>query len=310
MLCAPALRAETTVLRLATTGAPNSATGRGAAALTEAVGRLGTPLRVESYFYGSAGGEAELTEALTLGSIDLAILNVSALSGIAPMMSLFDAMFLFRDARHGRAVMDGPLGREAIGWLEPKGVVGLAWGENGMRHMTSTQPIRSPADLRDLTIRIPASDVLSGGFTVLGGKPVVLPFPELYTALASGQVAAQENPITVAEGSRFFEVQKTLSLTGHAYSSCLFALSGRTAARLSPATRTALTEGARQAAQVTRDVSEAAERDGIERLRKAGMTVAADVDRGAFTAALTGFTASLAPRFGQGRLDTIRNAAA
>jgi tripartite ATP-independent transporter DctP family solute receptor len=220
------------------------------------------------------------------------------LASFHPTAGVFDTPFLFRDAATARRVLDGPIGDEVIGLLKTKGVNVLAWGENGLRHMTGNKPIRKPSDLIGLKLRVPVSDVEIKSFRALGADARSTPYLNVYDVLRTGEFDAQENPIAQIESARFYEVQKVLSLTAHIYSANVFVASQDLLDELSSAQVAALTAAAKQGAAVMRRTASEAERDGVARLRAHGMTIVDDVDVPAFIAAAKPNLESMGSEFG------------
>lgn len=297
-------------IRIGTVNPPASATGQACRAFAEAVAAspaLSAALQVEVLAGGVLGGELEMTQACINGSLDLAVTASNVVAAILPEIGLLDAPFLFRDASHARTVLDGPVGAEFTALLKTKGAINLAWAENGLRHVTSNRPIRQPADLHDLHIRVPQSDVMIEAFKALGTRPEALPFPQLFEALRTGRFEAEENPVTTIVAANFAQVQKYLNLTGHVYSAAFFIVSPDLLEDLDAAQRIALTEAAKTGARASRDTASQGERDGIELLRKAGMTIVDDVDRAALAAAARPALDSIASRLGADRARRIRD---
>ncbi|KQP92646.1 TRAP dicarboxylate transporter subunit DctP [Methylobacterium sp. Leaf113] len=298
-------QAEERVLRLGFLFAQTSQLGAGAERFAKDVAqRTGGTTRVELYPNGTIGGEVEMAEELRLGHLDIAFITSAPFSSIIPEFGIFDIPFLFRDASHAHAVFDGPVGQDYLKKFQQKGMVALAWGENGMRHITNSKhPVMNPEDLKGLSMRVPQSDIMLTGFRSLGVKAEPLAFPALYGALQSGQFDGQENPIAVISASRFEKVQKHLTLSGHVYSWAVIVMSKTAWDALGPAEQKAFTEAARAAGQVSREAAGRAEREGVDELRKAGMNVVASVDRAAFEQSLQSATAGFSARFGA---ETIR----
>ena len=179
-----------------------------------------------------------------------------------------------------------------------KGIAVLAWAENGLRHITSNRPIRTPADLAGLKLRVPQSEVELVSFRALGAEPGALPFGELRVALQTGRFDAQENPISVIQGNKLNEVQKYLSLTGHIYSAAFIVASADLMEDLTPPQRAALMACAKLGGIKTREVAEAAARDGVGQLVAAGMTVVDHLDIEGFMAAARPAVHTLGEKFG------------
>ena len=297
--------AEERVLRLGYLFSQSSQLGAGAERFAaEVARRTGNGYRVELYPNGSVGGEVEMAEELRLGHLDVAFITSAPFSSIIPDFGVFDIPFLFRDARHAHAVFDGPIGQDYLRKFQTKGLVALAWGENGMRHITNgKRPVTTPEDLRGLSMRVPQSDIMLAGFRAFGVKAEPLAFPALYGARPSGRVHGQENPIAVITASHFEKVQKHLTLSGHVYSWAAMIMSRSAWEALQPAEQKAFAEAARAAGQVSREVAGRAETEGVDALRKAGMHVVASVDRAAFEQSLTETTAAFSKTFGA---ETIR----
>ena len=313
-LAAPGvLRAAATrrAIRIGTVNPLASATGQACRGFAEAVAAspiLAEAFQVEVHANGELGGELEMTKACINGSLELAVTASNVVANISPELGLLDAPFLFRDAAHARAVLDGPIGAEYTALLHPKGVMVLAWAENGLRHITANRPVRKPDDLRGMHIRVPQSDVMVDAFKALGASPEPLPFPQLYEALRTGKFEAQENPVPTIVAAKFNEVQKCLNLTGHVYSAAMVIVSPDLLEDINEAQRAALLAAAKAGAAASRDTGTRGERDGIETLRTAGMTIMADVDRAALAAAARPALDATAKRLGADRAARIQAA--
>jgi tripartite ATP-independent transporter DctP family solute receptor len=304
-LVASEVQAGERVLRLGYLFSQTSQLGAGAERFaTEVAARTGGQVRVEPYPNGTVGGEVEMVEELRAGHLDMAFITSAPFAGILPEFGVFDIPFLFRDAAHAHAVFDGPIGRDYLQKFSAKGLVALAWGENGMRHITNAKrPIAGPEDLKGLSMRVPQSEIMLTGFRSLGVKAEPLAFPALYGALQSGQFDGQENPIAVITASHFAKVQRHLTLSGHVYSWAALVMSRSAWDALTEDERTAFTQAARLGGQVSREVAGKAEREGVEALRKSGMSVVATIDRAAFERSLEAASAGFSKTFGA---ETIR----
>jgi hypothetical protein len=167
--------------------------------------RTGGRYRIEQYPNGALGGELEMLEGVRLGHIDMAFVTNAPVASVIPEFGVFDIPFLFRDAKHAHAVLDGPLGDEYLAKFSDKGMVGLAWGENGMRHITnSKRPIKTLEDLKGLKMRVPQSEVMVAGFKALGvdAQPLARRGHEVDgEQVVDGQpVLAHQVPEAAAEG--------------------------------------------------------------------------------------------------------------
>jgi TRAP-type transport system periplasmic protein len=194
------------------------------------------------------GGEREMIEAVQLGTLDLVNTSTGPVGNFVPEVKIVDIPFLFRDYDHARKVMDGPIGQDILTKFPSKGLVALAWTENGFRHMTnSKRPIVKPADASGLKMRTMENKVHMDGYKTFGIQPTPMAFPEVFGALQQGTVDGQENPIPVILASKFSQVQKHLSLTGHVYSPGLLITSPRLMNKLSDADKKVFYDAAQKA---------------------------------------------------------------
>lgn len=286
-----------------------AAPGQACQAFADAVAAtpsLDRALQIEMHANGELGGEVEMVKACAAGALDLVFAVSNVVAGTVPELGLLDTPFLFRDATHARATLDGPIGQEYADLLRSKNLNVLAWGENGVRHITANKPVRGPSDLRGLHIRVPQSEVMVEGFRALGAMPEPLPFPQLFEALRTGRFEAQENPVATIAAAHLEQVQHCLSLTGHAYSAAFFLASSDLLEDLDEAQRTALRSCASIGASHSRETASRGERQGVEQLRAAGMTIVDDVDRPALATASAPALQAAGLRFGPDRVVRIR----
>lgn len=260
------------------------------------------------HFASSAlGGEREMIEAVQLGTQDLVNTSTGPLGNFVPEVKIFDIPFLFRGYDHARKVMDGPIGQDALKKMQSKGLVGLAWSENGFRHMTnSKRALVSADDAHGLKMRTMENKVHMEGYKTFGILPTPMPFPELFTALQQGTVDGQENPIPVILASKFSQVQKHLSLTGHVYSPAVIILSPKVWDKLSDADRKAFVDAAAKGGAAQRKKVNDDEASGIAQLKKEGMQVVEQVNGDSFRKAVAPAYANFAKEFGADRIAAIQ----
>lgn len=177
-------------------------------------------VQISTFAGGALGNEPQMQSSLSGGFIELMVGPTSNLVGAVPEFGLFDLPFFFADFATVDAVMDGGVGDELFDRLEENtGIVGLAYWDNGFRHMTNAaRPINSVEDIAGLKIRVIPNPLFIQTFEAVGANPVPLPYPELYNALESGTVEAQETPVGLTYSDKFYEVTDYLTLTGHVYS--------------------------------------------------------------------------------------------
>ena len=254
------------------------------------------------------GGEREMIEAVQLGTQDLVNTSTGPLGNFVPEVKIFDIPFLFRGYDHARKVMDGPIGQGALNAMRGKGLVGLAWTENGFRHMTnSKRPLVSAEDAHGLKMRTMENKVHMDGYRAFGINPTPMAWPEVFGALQQGTVDGQENPIPVILSAKFSQVQKYLSLTGHVYSPSLLITSVAFMNKLSDADKKVFQEAAKKASAAQRKKVNDDEAAGIAQLEKEGMKVERKVEGQAFRDALRPAYANYAKEFGADNIRRIQD---
>jgi tripartite ATP-independent transporter DctP family solute receptor len=297
-----------TVLKIGYAVPTNSHYGVGANTFCEEIEK-GTQGRYKCQHFpsGSLGGEREMIEAVQLGTLDLVNTSTGPLGNFVPEVKIVDIPFLFRDYDHARKVMDGQVGQDLLKAMQAKGLIGMAWTENGFRHMTnSKRPIRSADDARGLKMRTMENKVHMDGYKTFGILPTPMPFPELFTALQQGTVDGQENPIPVILASKFSQVQKHLSLTGHVYSPAVIILTPSVWNKLSAADKNVFLEAGKKAAAAQRKRVNDDENNGIAQLEKDGMQVIRQVNGESFRKAVTPAYQEYAKEFGAARIAAIQ----
>uniref|UniRef100_UPI00355AB897 TRAP transporter substrate-binding protein DctP n=1 Tax=Piscinibacter sp. TaxID=1903157 RepID=UPI00355AB897 len=183
----------------------------------------------------------------------------------------------------------------------------LAWTENGFRHMTNNKhAIVNAEDARGLKMRTMENKVHMEGYKTFGILPTPMPFPELFTALQQGTVDGQENPIPVILSSKFSQVQKHLSLTGHVYSPAVLILSPTVWSKLSDADKKAFVEAAQKGGAAQRKKVNDDEANGIAQLKKDGMQVVEQVNGESFRKAVAPAYANFAKEFGADKIAAIQ----
>jgi len=254
------------------------------------------------------GGEREMIEAVQLGTLDIVNTSTGPVGNFVPEVKIVDIPFLFRDYDHARKVLDGPIGQDLLTKFPSKGLVALSWTENGFRHMTNNKrAIVKPEDASGLKMRTMENKVHMEGYRAFGIQPTPMAFPEVFGALQQGTVDGQENPIPVILASKFSQVQKHLSLTGHVYSPALLITSPRLMNKLSDADKKVFMDAAKKATVAQRKKVNDDENNGIAQLEKEGMTVIRKVDGQAFRDALRDVYVSYSKEFGADNIRKIQD---
>jgi len=265
-------------------------------------------IKIQGFYSGSLGGERESIEAVQLGTQELTFTSTGPVPNFVPAARILDIPFLFRDKAHARAVLDGPIGQEMLKEFESKGFKALAWGENGVRHMTnSKRSVNSPEDLKGLKMRTMENPVHVAAYKGFGIVTTPMAFPEVFTALQQGTVDGQENPLSVIMAAKFDQVQKHLSLTGHVYSPAIFLMNKASFDKLSAADKQVFLDAAAEAVKANRARVDEDDAKGVAELRSKGMQVVENVDKSKFVATLAPINAEFEKQFGKANIDRIRN---
>jgi len=298
---------QTTTLKIGYATSKESHYGVGSTAFCDEVEKNTSGRFKCQHFANSAlGGEREQIEAIQLGTQDLLNTSTGPVGNFVPEMKIVDIPFLFRDYDHARKVMDGPIGQDILTKFPSKGIIALAWTENGFRHMTnSKRDIVKPTDAAGLKMRTMENKVHMDGYRTFGILPTPMAFPELFGALQQGTVDGQENPIPVILASKFSQVQKHLSLTGHVYSPALLLLSPKVWNKLSDSDKKVFLAAAKTASVAQRKKVNDDENNGIAQLEKDGMKVTRTVDGNAFREALKPAYVGYAKEFGADNIKKI-----
>lgn len=263
----------TRVLKIGYILAPDSQLGAGARVFADEVAkRCQNRYRLVQYPNSQLGGEVEMMKGVQLGTIDAAFITGAPVPNFVPEVGVFGIPFLIRSAAYARDLLDGRFGQDLLKKFASQDMVALAWGENGMRHLTNSKhPIVVPADLQGLKLRVPQNDTMVKGFKALGVDVHPLAFPEVYAALQVGQFDAQENPIATIVASKFYEVQSYLTMSGHSYDPAVFVISKDLWEDLSEVDRNAFVAAARAGGIASRKFAADAEASGIALLQAKGM---------------------------------------
>ena len=231
-------------------------------------------ITVELYPNGQLGGDRQGIEAVQIGTIQMTIPAAAVLSGFEPKFQVFDLPFLFKSKAAAYEALDGELGETLSDTLIPLGLRNLAFAENGFRHITNNRgPIHDPSDLTGLKIRTMENPVHIATFKALGANPTPISFGELYTALQQRVVDAEENPIPLVYTSKFYEVQKYYSLTGHVYAATVLLMNEDFFNSLPEDLQKVVIEGAVRYRTYQRDLSQKQDEEMLAQLRQAGMEI-------------------------------------
>lgn len=216
----------------------------------------GGKIKVRLFPGGTLGGDLQTVSALQGGTLDITVLNSGILAAQAPDFAMLDFPFLFNNVQEAHAVIDGPVGQKLAAQLDSKGLVSLGYWDLGFRHLTNSKhPVTKIEDMQGLKIRVIQSPIYLETFSALGANPVAMAFPEVYTGLEQRTIDGQENPFTVIEGNKFYEVQKYLSVTGHIFNPQSLIIGQKTWNRLNDDEKTLIRNAAKEAQEYQRKVT-------------------------------------------------------
>lgn len=231
-------------------------------------------VNIATYGSGKLGTDPQMQSALQGGVTEMMVGPTSNLVSVIKEYALLDLPYLVASFREADGLLDGPVGQALAAKLNAHGLVGLAYWENGFRHVTnSKRAVVRLEDLQGLKIRVIPNPVYIDTFKELGTNPVPLPYTELYGALESRAVDAQENGLGLIESGRFYEVQKFLSLTGHSYTPYIVLASKKWFDKLSDADRTAVREAALEAGAYQRKINREQSTLLVGEMKKRGLQV-------------------------------------
>ncbi len=236
--------------------------------------KSGGKMKVNLFPGGVLGGDAPNVSALQGGTIEMVVLNSGILASQEKEFGIYDFPFMFANAKEADTVVDGPFGKAMHQKLESKGIVGLAYWELGFRNITnSKRPITKVDDISGLKLRVIPNAINVDWVKALGANPTPLAFPEVYAALEQKAIDGQENPVTVINANKFYEVQKNLVLTNHQYNPQSVIFSKKVWDTLSNDEKKILADAAAEAAKFQRQAAREAAGTALDNLKKNGMQV-------------------------------------
>jgi tripartite ATP-independent transporter DctP family solute receptor len=189
-------------------------------------------------------------------------------------MALWDTPFLINNTKEADALLDGPVGEKVKATLDAKGIVGLAYWENGFRNLTNNKhPVAKLEDMNGIKLRVMQNNVFLDSFKALGANAVPLPYSELFTAMETRAVDGQENPYNTVLSGKFYEVQKYLTVTNHVYSPWMVSVSKKWWDTLTPAEKKVLQDAAIKSRDFERKDTRDEAAKALAELKQKGMQV-------------------------------------
>lgn len=253
----------------------------------EVESRTDGDVSVQIFPNGQLGDDSGMIDGARSGIVDIVMVGLNNFSGLMPESAAFTLPFMFPNREAAYAVLDGEVGQGVLDQFEDFELKGLGYPENGFRNMTNDRgPISTPEDVNGLRMRVNSSIALNDMFQMLGAAPQQIPVAELYTALETGVVDAQDHPIGVTLSFAFHEVQDYLSLTQHAYAPLVVAMNLETFEDLDAENQQIVMDVMAEAVDMQRQLSIDSEEEMISTLEEEGMSVNRDVDTAAFQEAI------------------------
>ncbi|MGH6637224.1 MAG: TRAP transporter substrate-binding protein [Polaromonas sp.] len=287
-LLAAGLSAQAQVTKIRFAHAGPEATSQHQAALEFAKlvkERSGGKLEVQVFPGSQLGNDSTVIGAVRGGTIDMMMAGSGNFAGMYGKLDILDIPFLFRDQAHAYKTVDGEIGQSLMKGLEANGLKQLAFWEVGFRSITTkNRAVRVPADVKGLKIRTTPNPTHVQAWKLLGTNPVPMPLGELYQALESGAVDAQEHPVDITYAAKFYEVQKHLTMTRHAFTAMPVVFNKQKFDALAPDLQNVLLSAAADGRMFQRNANQKNEANIIAELRKNGMTVIETFDPAPFKA--------------------------
>jgi C4-dicarboxylate-binding protein DctP len=230
-------------------------------------------VKVEVYPNSTLYKDKEELEALQLGAVQMLAPSNSKFGPIGVReFEVFDLPYILPDLNTLRKVTDGPLGAKLLKLLEPKGMTGLAYWDNGFKQMTANKKLIAPADYKGLKFRIQSSKVIEAQFRTLGAIPQVMAFSEVCQALQTGVVDGQENTWSNIYTQKMHEVQKYATVTNHGYIGYVVVANKKFWEGLPPEIRAACEKALKEATEYGNGQSAKENDDALEEIKKSGKT--------------------------------------
>ncbi|MGE5468592.1 MAG: TRAP transporter substrate-binding protein [Ignavibacteria bacterium] len=269
-------------------------------------------VKVEVYANSTLYKDKEEMEALQLGAVQMLAPSLAKFGPLGVKeFEVFDLPFMFDDYKDLHKVTQGDVGKELLAKLEPKGIKGLAFWDNGFKSFSANTPIKTPADLKGKKMRIQSSKVLEEQMRALGALPQVIGFGEVYQALQTGVVDGTENPISNLYTQKMHEVQKYLTLTEHGYLGYAVIVNKKFWDGLPGDVRKQLEDAMEQATRYANQIAKVENDNALEAVKKSGKTTVyapTKEERLAFKKALVPVHQKMESRVGKDLIQKIHKA--
>lgn len=313
-LVGPATAQQPIVIKFSHVVSPDTPKGKGSLKFQELAEKYtGGKAKVEVYPNSQLYKDKEELEALQLGAVQMLAPSLAKFGPLGVReFEVFDLPFILPDKAALARVTTGPVGKGLLAKLEPKGIKGLAYWDNGFKIMTSNKPMHKVADFQGLKMRIQSSKVLEAQFRALGAIPQVLAFSEVYQAMQTGVVDGNENTPSNCYTQKMNEVQKHATISNHGYIGYAVIVNKKFWDGLPADIRTQLEKAMAEATEYSNGIAQQENDEAIEAMKKAGKTTFYELtaaEKEEWKKALEPVTQDMATRVGKDLIEQFRIAA-
>jgi C4-dicarboxylate-binding protein DctP len=307
----PAMAQSPVVIKFSHVVAPDTPKGNGAEKFKELADKYTNgKAKIEVYANSSLYKDKEEVEALQLGAVQMLAPSLAKFGPLGVReFEVFDLPYILPTKEALRKITDGAIGKKLFAKLEPKGITGLAYWDNGFKIMSANRPLHVPADFRGLKMRIQSSKVLEAQIRALGAIPQVMAFSDVYQALQTGVVDGTENPPSNMYTQKMHEVQKHATLSNHGYLGYAVIVNKSFWDKLPSDIRQGLEKAMAEATAYANNISEQENEQAIVEIKKSGRTTFYELtpqEQAAWHTALEPVTHEMASRVGKDLIDDFQ----
>ena len=307
----PAVAQSPVVIKFSHVVAPDTPKGNGAEKFKELADKYTNgKAKIEVYANSSLYKDKEEVEALQLGAVQMLAPSLAKFGPLGVReFEVFDLPYILPTKEALRKITDGAIGKKLFAKLEPKGITGLAYWDNGFKIMSANRPLHVPADFRGLKMRIQSSKVLEAQIRALGAIPQVMAFSDVYQALQTGVVDGTENPPSNMYTQKMHEVQKHATLSNHGYLGYAVIVNKSFWDKLPSDIRQGLEKAMAEATAYANNISEQENEQAIVEIKKSGRTTFYELtpqEQAAWHTALEPVTHEMASRVGKDLIDEFQ----
>lgn len=229
---------------------------------------------VQLYANAVLGDDLKATEQVKAGELDAVVTSPSPVGTMVKEVMIFDLPYLFKDEAEADAILSGPFAAYLDGKMEEKGLINMAWYEDGFRHLTnSKKAVTTPEDVKGMKIRTMENPIHLNAWRTLGANPTPMAYTDVFTALQQHVIDGQENPFPTIYDGKFYEVQNYLTTTGHVYSPFVFIYSGKLIGELPEEDQKLFRETAKATESLNREINRREARKCRETMEEAGVEI-------------------------------------